>query len=100
MVRIPFVKRKYYEEAVYKLECLLCAVTGGRLSKHNYPLRIMERCANEHIQECCEEAIKEFAARLKEQAYLSKEWSHGEHPMVVECDDIDDLLDEMVGDSK
>ena len=41
------------------------------------------------------EAIKEFAERLKERAYTSSDWSHGEHPQVVECDDIDDIVEEM-----
>ena len=41
------------------------------------------------------EAIKEFAERLKEQKYQSSEWSHGEHPFVVEEADIDDLVLEM-----
>ena len=45
------------------------------------------------------EAIKEFAARLKERKYQSAEWSHGEHPFVVEVDDIDDIAEEMVGDN-
>ena len=44
------------------------------------------------------EAIKEFAERLKEQKYQSSDWSHGEHPFVVEEDDIDELVQEMVGD--
>ena len=44
------------------------------------------------------EAIKEFAERLKEQKYQSSEWSHGEHPFVVEECDIDELVQEMVGD--
>ena len=44
------------------------------------------------------EAIKEFADRLKERQYLSSEWSHGEHPYVVEEDDIDNLVEEMTED--
>ena len=44
------------------------------------------------------EAIKEFAKRLKEMKYESIEWSHGEHPYVVEESDIDNLVEEMVGD--
>ena len=43
------------------------------------------------------EVVKEFAERLKERAYTSSDWSHGEHPQVVECDDIDDLVKEMTG---
>ena len=44
------------------------------------------------------EAIKEFAERLKEQKYQSSDWSRGEHPFVVEESDIDELVQEMVGD--
>jgi hypothetical protein len=43
------------------------------------------------------EAYKEFAERLKERKYQSSDWSHGEHPFVVEEDDIDEVLEEMVG---
>ena len=41
------------------------------------------------------EAIKEFAERLKERKYQSSDWSHGEHPYVVEESDIDEILEEM-----
>ena len=44
------------------------------------------------------EAVKEFAERLKESEYQSSDWSHGEHPYVVEVDDIDNLVKEMVGE--
>ena len=44
------------------------------------------------------EAIKEFAKRLKEMKYESIEWAHGEHPYVVEESDIDNLVEEMVGE--
>ena len=43
------------------------------------------------------DAVKEFAERLKEYKYLSSDWSHGEHPFVVEEADIDELMEEMVG---
>ena len=46
------------------------------------------------------EAYKEFAERLKERKYQSSDWSHGEHPFVVEESDIDDTLYELVGDEK
>jgi hypothetical protein len=45
-----------------------------------------------------EKGIKDFAERLKEYKYQSSDWSHGEHPFVVEESDIDDLVEEMVGD--
>ena len=42
-----------------------------------------------------DEAIKEFAERLKERKYQSSDWSHGEHPYVVEESDINEILEEM-----
>ena len=46
------------------------------------------------------EAIKEFAYRLRQRSYKSSDWSRGEHPMVIEWSDIEDVLEEMVGDSE
>ena len=43
-----------------------------------------------------QDAVIEFAKRLKEYKYLSSDWSHGEHPFVVEENDIDQLLLEML----
>lgn len=37
-------------------------------------------------------AYKEFVKMLKARKYVSTDWSHGEHPYVVEEDDIDDVL--------
>lgn len=58
------------EELTYKLGSLLCHATGSKLSKHTYPLHIMESYVNDTIQDYCEEAkaeaIKEFAERLCE----------------------------------
>lgn len=51
------------------------------------------------IGDISREGIKEFAERLKERKYLDETgWSHGEHPYIVEEDDIDDVLEELVGD--
>jgi uncharacterized membrane-anchored protein len=44
------------------------------------------------IKEIKDEAYKEFAEKLKKYKYVSSDWSHGEHPFVVEEDDIDDVL--------
>ena len=62
----------------------------------------IERLTKEHdalirnYKECAMEVVREFAAKLKERAYVAEnEWSHGEHPMVVEMDDIDEALAEM-----
>lgn len=41
------------------------------------------------------ETAEKFAERLKEMAYQSTDWSHGEHPMVVEVDYIDEILEEI-----
>ena len=40
------------------------------------------------------EAYKEFAERLLQRKYQSSDWSHGEHPFVVEENDILDILEE------
>lgn len=40
------------------------------------------------------ETAEKFAERLKEMAYQSTDWSHGEHPMVVEVDYIDEIAKE------
>lgn len=56
------------EELVHKLECLLCHATGGKLSKHSYPLEIMYSFVNDEIQDYCEEAkaeaVKDLLIRL------------------------------------
>lgn len=46
------------------------------------------------------EAIKEFWSRLQGIAYQSGDWSHGEHPMVVELDDAEEIYEEMAGEDK
>ena len=61
-MKLPFVKRKDYEKVVYKLECLLCHATGGKLSKHTYPLLTMESYVDDYVDDCCEEAVKEALA--------------------------------------
>jgi hypothetical protein len=37
---------------------------------------------------------------LKAVAYQSNDWSHGEHPMVVEVEDIDQIAKEMLEGEK
>lgn len=64
------------EKVRYKLECLLCHATGGKLSKSTYSLRTMEIAVTDFMQEIDEEvvveatvnAVKEFAERLKTKA--------------------------------
>ena len=53
---------------------------------------------DELIGDISAEAYKEFAERLKELKYQSSDWSHGEHPFVVEESDIDNTLYELIGE--
>lgn len=48
--------------------------------------------AEKDISNAIIEAQKDFAEKLKKYKYVSSDWSHGEHPYVVEEDDIDNLL--------
>ena len=41
--------------------------------------------------------VKKFAEKLKSCKWKSSDWSHGEHPFVVEESDIDEIMEEMVG---
>ena len=45
-----------------------------------------------------DKSLKQFAERLKAMAYQSTDWSHGVHPMVVEVDYIDEILEEITED--
>ena len=44
------------------------------------------------------EAIKEFLSKARELSYKSSDWSHGEHPIVIELDDLETICEEMVGE--
>ena len=65
-MQFPFVRRKHYDEIVYKLECLLCHATGGRYSKAGYRLEDMERMVNDYIEDCVSEALEENVKRETE----------------------------------
>ena len=99
------------EQEKHNLEVELKAMRGAANSfkaenerlKNAYKQCAFERDAyieieNTAIAEAKAEAYKEFAERLKERKYQSSDWSHGEHPYVVEESDIDDVYEEMVGD--
>lgn len=58
-MELPFVSRKKYDDVVYKLECLLCNATGGKLSKHTYTWQTMVSAVMDYIQDCCNEYVKE-----------------------------------------
>lgn len=84
------------EELIYKLECLLCHATDGKLSKHTYDLKTMEVAVTDAYNEMYtdgynegeSEARKEFAERLKNSFCTSKEYLD---VMMI----IDNLLAEM-----
>lgn len=84
----------------YRLSGLLCEATGSRLSKSYYTLDAMVSAVHDYNEECerdiAMDAVKDFVVLLKERAYTAEnEWSHGEHPLVVEVDDIDAIVAEM-----
>lgn len=65
-MKLPFVSRKNYnklmddyEEAIYKLECLLCHATGNKFSKHTYSLSEMEMAVDDYIDDLCNEAVQD-----------------------------------------
>lgn len=90
------------EELAYKLGCLLCHATGGKLSKHTYPLGYMECFVNDNIQDYCEEAEKEAKAEAyKEFAeLLDKQFDIGVFNSCYIRGKIYDLLKELVGDKE
>ena len=70
-----------------------------RLNKALQVIEVMEEQHKWGLNKAKAEAYKEFADRLKQQKYQSSDWSHGEHPYVVEESDIDNTLIELVGDN-
>lgn len=79
----------------YKAEIERLKKDSKRLKK--LQMQLDDLCKMHHIIKA--EAYKEFAERLKESKYESSDWSHGEHPFVVEESDIDNLLYELEGDN-
>lgn len=66
----------------------------------NEQLKAKNKAIMQTIADVRTEAIEEFWGRLKGIAYQSGDWSHGEHPMVVELDDAEEIYDEMVGEQE
>lgn len=62
------------EELIYKLECLLCHATGGRLSKHTYTLQTMESAVTDYIQERCDEASIDGGKTTTEEIFAEIEF--------------------------
>ncbi|MEE0970225.1 MAG: hypothetical protein U0M06_12720 [Clostridia bacterium] len=74
------------------------AFENKRLRTSNDALRMANELCKGWEERAKAEAYKEFAERLKQLKYQSSDWSHGEHPFVVEESDIDDTLYELVGE--
>ena len=66
-MQVPFVRRKHYDEMVYKLECLLCHATGGRYSKAGYRLEDMYVMVDDYINELVDEEIEANVKRETEE---------------------------------
>ena len=60
----------------------------------------MQETMSHLIKAWRKETAETFAERLKEMAYQSTDWSHGEHPMVVEVEYIDEICKEFTEDNK
>ena len=77
------------EGLIYKLEVLLCQVTGSKLSKHTYTLDNMVRVSNDYINESYDEgysggysegyreAIKEYLAKVLEKKDIAGHYMPG-----------------------
>lgn len=65
--------KEQIEELIYKLECLLCHATGGKLSKHTYTLQVMESAVTDYIQDCCNEYMEEAKKELAEEIFAELE---------------------------
>lgn len=56
--------RAEVDELIYKLECLLCHATGGKLSKYTYDLRTMETIVTDYVNESYSEGYDEAKAEV------------------------------------
>ena len=75
--------RAELDEAVRKLESLLCHATGGKLSYHTYDLRTMESVVTDYINESYAKGYDEGGAELareifEEIAQIKKEYASGD----------------------
>jgi hypothetical protein len=50
------------------------------------------------IEQVAKDTAENFAEVAKGRAYQSTDWSHGEHPMVVDVDDICEIYEEIMGE--
>lgn len=70
----------------------------NEISEKDNKIALLEEtidCIKFNVDFTRKETAEKFAERLKAMAYQSTDWSHGEHPMVVEVDYIDEILEEI-----
>lgn len=71
------------------------------LTKEEYDgLKLIASNYSKAVKEVEARTAEKFAEMLKSMAYQSTDWSHGEHPMVVEVEHIDEVCEEIIGDEK
>lgn len=85
------VPKKEVYDLIFKLECLLCHATGGRLSKHTYDLgtmgTVVTDCFNETYndgfgegyKECAREIFEEIEKKVKASITIHLEEINKEH---------------------
>lgn len=95
---LPLLALDLLKKQQAEIERLKCEM--GKLSPKDCSYAVQMEVSNNLETKIRAEAVKEFADRLKGMKYESIEWAHGEHPYVVEESDIDNLVEEMVGDKK
>ena len=86
-----------WNDATMQAEKLI-VIKNAEIERLNKEVDRLSQCVLYHDGQISD-AIKEFWSRIQGVAYQSeREWSHGEHPMLVELDDIKEIYEEMVGD--
>ena len=81
------------DELIYKLECLLCHATGGKLSKHTYDLRTMETVVTDYIQESYDEGYKDGGTDVAREIFAEIEKVIGDkyESYVLDNNDLDSI---------
>lgn len=89
------------EELIYKLECLLCHATDGKLSKHTYDLKTMEAAVTDACNEMYTDGYNEGKSEARKEFWEQIKAMYGldENDIIVAVNikEIDNLLAEMEG---
>lgn len=97
-------KQKDLEEYVVKhkqeIDEMRNVCDGAFLVVELYDIVKLHKAGYRKEEQTRKETAEKFAERLKAMAYQSTDWSHGEHPMVVEVDYIDEICEEITEGEK